>query len=98
MARCEIRVGNQRVYYQIVGEGEPVILVHGLSASSLWWIRNIPALADHYRVYLIELPGFGMMRRFGRRFALDTVVAEVVLWMEVVGIKQAHFVGHSMGG
>jgi pimeloyl-ACP methyl ester carboxylesterase len=98
MARCEIRVGNQRVYYQVVGEGEPVILVHGLSASSRWWVRNVAALAEHYRVYLVDLPGFGMMRGFFYRFVLDNVTTWLLAWMEVVGLKEAYFVGHSMGG
>ena len=86
------------VYYQVVGQGEPIILIHGLSGSSRWWVRNIPALAKHYRLYLIDLPGFGTMRRYRQRFFLDEIAAGIVSWMEAVGIKQAHLVGHSMGG
>jgi len=81
-----------------VGEGDPIILVHGLSASSRWWVRNVPALAEHYQVYLIDLPGFGAMRRFFYRFALDNVTSWLLAWMDAVGLKQAHFIGHSMGG
>jgi pimeloyl-ACP methyl ester carboxylesterase len=56
--RSEIQVGQQTVYYQIAGEGngEPIILIHGLSASSRGWVRNVPALAEHHRVYLLDLP------------------------------------------
>jgi pimeloyl-ACP methyl ester carboxylesterase len=93
-----VKVGGDTVYYQVAGEGEPIILVHGLSASSLWWIRNVPALAEHYRVYLLDLPGFGTMRRYASRFTLDRLSNDIIAWMEVVGIKQAHFIGHSMGG
>ena len=81
-----------------MGEGDPIILVHGLSASSRWWVRNVPALAEHYCVYLVDLPGFGMMRSFFYPFALDNVTPWLLAWMEAVGLKQAHFVGHSMGG
>jgi pimeloyl-ACP methyl ester carboxylesterase len=98
VTRHEIQVGHQTVYYQVVGQGEPIILIHGLSGSSRWWVRNIPALAEHYRLYLIDLPGFGTMRHYRQRFALDEVASGIVLWMEAVGIKQAHLVGHSMGG
>lgn len=93
-----MKVGRDTVYYQVAGEGEPVILVHGLSASSLWWKRNVPALAEHYKVYLLDLPGFGIMRRYASRFTLDRLSNDIIAWMEVVGIKQAHFIGHSMGG
>lgn len=84
--------------YQVVGAGEPVILVHGLSGSSRWWRRNVPALAEHYQVYLIDLPGFGTMRRFGGHFNLDQIASGMLLWMEALGIKKANLIGHSMGG
>lgn len=100
ITRHEISVGQQTVYYSVTGKdiGEPVVLVHGLSASSRWWVRNIPALAQHYRVYLLDLPGFGTMRRFRRRFVLDELSSGIVAWMDALGIKQAHLIGHSMGG
>jgi pimeloyl-ACP methyl ester carboxylesterase len=98
ITRREIQVGQQTVYYQVAGEGEPVVLIHGLSASSRWWVRNIPALAQHYRVYLLDLPGFGIMRRFRRRFVLDELASGIVALMDALGIQQAHLFGHSMGG
>lgn len=96
--RHEIQVGDQVVYYQVVGQGEPIILIHGLSGSTRWWVRNVPALSEHYQVYLLDLPGFGTMRRIRQRFILDEVAAGIVSWMQAIGIKQAHLVGHSMGG
>lgn len=93
-----VQVGNQAVHYQEVGQGQPVILVHGLSASSLWWRRNITALAQHYHVYLVDLPGFGSMRRYHRSFALDELATSLLAWMEAVNIHRAHLIGHSMGG
>jgi pimeloyl-ACP methyl ester carboxylesterase len=81
-----------------MGQGKPIILIHGLSGSSRWWGRNLCALGEHYRLYSIDLPGFGTMRRFRLCFALDEIASGIVLWMKAVGIKQAHLVGHSMGG
>jgi pimeloyl-ACP methyl ester carboxylesterase len=75
-----------------------MLLVHGLSGSTRWWIRNIPALADCYRVYLVDLPGFGMMSRYHRPFVLSEAITWLLRWMEVVELKQCHLVGHSMGG
>ena len=100
ITRHEIQAGQQTIYYQVAGkeDGEPVILVHGLSASSRWWVRNIPALAEHYHVYLLDLPGFGLMRRFRRHFILDELSATITAWMDALDINQAHLIGHSMGG
>jgi pimeloyl-ACP methyl ester carboxylesterase len=93
-----VQVEGRRVRYLVVGEGEPVILVHGLSASTHWWIRNVAELARHYRVYLIDLPGFGAMRFPRSRFVLTNAASWLLSWMEAVGLKRAHFIGHSMGG
>ncbi len=96
--RREVQVGQYTMYYQVTGEGEPLVLVHGLSGSLRWWRRNVPALAEHYRVYLIDLPGFGMMRHFPRRLALDEVADGLVTWIKAVGLQKVSLVAHSMGG
>jgi pimeloyl-ACP methyl ester carboxylesterase len=98
--RRTVQVKGYPVYYSIVGEGErePVILVHGLSASSRWWVRNVHSLAERYTVYLIELPGFGTMWRSRSRLVLQESGDWLAQWMEAVGIRQAHLIGHSMGG
>lgn len=93
-----MQVGDLRVSYQMLGEGDPVILVHGLSGSMRWWNRNVQAIAQNHTVYLIDLPGFGSMHRVRTRFALVNVAQWLLAWMKVVEIHQATFVGHSMGG
>ena len=93
-----VRVANHDVRYQVLGEGDPVILVHGLSGSTRWWRYNVQTLAQNYRVYLVDLPGFGTMSRVRTRFALVNVARWLLAWMKAVDIQQAHFVGHSMGG
>lgn len=94
----EVLVSGHPVHYRVAGTGYPVILVHGLSGSTRWWRRNIPALAQRYRVHLVDLPGFGTMRRHRRRFVLAEADSWLLAWMEAVGLGQAHLVGHSMGG
>ncbi len=94
----EALVSGHPVRYEVAGEGEPVVLVHGLSGSTRWWARNVPDLAEHYRVYLVNLPGFGAFRRPARRFVLSEATSWLLAWMEAVGLEGAHLVGHSMGG
>jgi pimeloyl-ACP methyl ester carboxylesterase len=94
----EVTVSGHPVRYEIAGKGDPVVLVHGLSGSTRWWNRNVPDLAEHYRVYLVNLPGFGALRRSGPRFVLAEATSWLLAWMEAVGLESAHLVGHSMGG
>src|ERR671921_2412444 len=97
-SRYEVRVGGCPVRYEAAGEGEPVVLVHGLSGSTRWWSRNVSDLAERHRVYLVDLPGFGTMRRLRRRFVLAESADWLSEWMDAAGLERAHLVGHSMGG
>lgn len=97
-SRYEARVGGWPVRYEAAGEGEPVVLVHGLSGSTRWWSRNVSEIAERYRTYLVDLPGFGTMRSLRRRFVLAEAASWLLEWMEAVGLERAHLVGHSMGG
>ena len=47
------------IAYSVTGAGENLLLVHGGTGSRKHWIRNTAALAEHYRVWAIDLPGFG---------------------------------------
>lgn len=95
---CEVSVLGLPVRYEVAGSGDPVVLVHGLSGSTRWWARNVPDLARRYRVYLVNLPGFGAPHRPGPRFVLSEATSWLLAWMEAVGLEGAHLVGHSMGG
>jgi pimeloyl-ACP methyl ester carboxylesterase len=95
-------IHGKQVQYLVAGKGEPVVLVHGLAGSTHWWLRNLRVLARRYRVYALDLPGFGAMgwqAPDGRsRFVLAEAASWVRAWMRAVGLRQAHLVGHSMGG
>ncbi len=94
-----VKVGNYLIHYQTIGEeGEPVVLVHGLSGSTLWWRRNVQSLAQHHKLYLVDLPGFGARKRQRGRFVLKQASEWLFAWLTAVGITRAHFIGHSMGG
>ncbi|MFA9401395.1 MAG: alpha/beta fold hydrolase, partial [Acidobacteriota bacterium] len=53
------RLGSTRVDYVELGEGSPVLIVHGLGGSWRNWLENLPSLARNHRVIALDLPGFG---------------------------------------
>lgn len=95
--RRHIQVGSSWIHYKTAGSGPPLVLVHGLASSTRWWNRNIPTLAEHFRVYALDLSEFGD-RRLRPRFVLKQAATYLARWMDAVQIKGAHLVGHSMGG
>lgn len=97
LRRRHVRDGTSDIYYQASGSGDAVVLVHGLSGSSRWWRRNVEALGERFRVYVIDLMRFGRSRSKSR-FVLTEAAASLVGWMDRIGLERASFVGHSMGG
>jgi pimeloyl-ACP methyl ester carboxylesterase len=91
-----LQVRSGTIHYQATGAGEPVVLLHGLSGSGRWWRRNVEFLAQRFRVYMVDLIGFGHSR--GQRFALGEASQVVLEWMDRLGIARANVIGHSMGG
>lgn len=88
-----------RVHYQSLGVGKPLILLHGLGASSFTWRIVIPLLAQRFRVIAIDLPGFGRSSKDPNRdYGLDNQAQTLIQFLEEIGIKKAVLVGSSMGG
>ena len=78
-------------------ERHALVLLHGMSGSSRWWSRNVPALAEHFRTCAVDLPGFGASRG-ARWLGLDAGADWLVRWMDGEGLGRAHVAGHSLGG
>jgi pimeloyl-ACP methyl ester carboxylesterase len=94
--RRRTAVGPVTVHYEVAGQGPAVVLIHGLSGSSRWWAYNVPALSQRYRVYNVDVVGFGRSR--GQRLVLEEAGGWLLAWLRTAGIERAHLVGHSMGG
>jgi pimeloyl-ACP methyl ester carboxylesterase len=91
-----LQIDTATIYYEVGGAGKPLILIHGLSGSTRWWLQNAAFFARHFQVYMVDLLGFGQGR--GQRFALQDSAALLVNWMDKLAIEKASLIGHSMGG
>jgi pimeloyl-ACP methyl ester carboxylesterase len=80
------------------GEGQPVVLVHGLGASHTSWMAVGPALAQRRRVLAIDLLGFGRTPPAGRGATMDAQAALLARFLEKEIGEPAVLVGNSMGG
>jgi 4,5:9,10-diseco-3-hydroxy-5,9,17-trioxoandrosta-1(10),2-diene-4-oate hydrolase len=79
-------------------EGTVVILIHGLGGSVENWMYNINTLAQHHRVYAIDLAGFGRSDKTSVLSSFSKGAQFVNNFMEIQHINRASLVGHSMGG
>lgn len=92
------KVGDLTIHYRMAGGGPPVVLIHGLGASTGWWRENISSLASFYRLFLVDLPGHGLSDKRRIRYSLDWGSQFLCAFMAAVGLDKATLVGHSMGG
>jgi len=97
MEERRVQIDEMQITYRVSGQGAPLVMIHGLGASARWWDRNVRALARHFRVYVIDLVGFGDSR-CGQPFVLGEAATCLAKWMDAVGIHQATLIAHSMGG
>jgi pimeloyl-ACP methyl ester carboxylesterase len=88
-------IGSARIYSEVIGDGPPVVLIHGLAGSTRWWVRNIGALARGHEVHIIDLVGSG---KSAGSFVLRDAATILAEWMERCGLRDAAVIGHSMGG
>lgn len=88
---------GQKVAYMDKGEGEPIILIHGLGSYIPAWKQTIPALMENYRVIALDLPGFGKSSKEGNRYSIPFFAKIVAELQDSLGVEKATWAGHSMG-
>ena len=94
-----VQAGRFKVRYLTAGAVEsPVILLHGLGASSEIWMHNIESLALQYRVYVPDLIGFGKSERPETPLTPYAYTQFIHDFMSALGIGKASLVGSSFGG
>ncbi|TJZ79528.1 alpha/beta fold hydrolase [Rhodococcus oryzae] len=89
---------NDVLKYVDVGDGPPIVLVHGLLGSHESWGPQIDKLAKNYRVIAPDLFGHGQSDKPSGDYSLSAHAATVRDLMEHLDISAATFVGHSLGG
>ena len=87
-----------KMYYESHGEGEPLFLVSGFSADHTTWSLVVDALAKKFRVILLDNCGVGQSSCRENVFTIDEMAQDIQALCGFLEIKNAHFVGSSMGG
>src|SRR5579872_3453286 len=92
-------VNGIKVYYEVYGEGRPVILLHGAFYTiGMNWGQLIPELAKTRKVIAIELQGHGHTPFSDRKLSFPTLASDVEGVLDYLKIDSADVVGYSMGG
>jgi pimeloyl-ACP methyl ester carboxylesterase len=87
-----------RIRFRETGQGSSIILIHGLGRSLTDWAGVGDSLARDHRVVALDVRGFGNSSRVTAREQLGREMAnDVIKLLDLLEIRRAHLVGHSMG-
>ncbi len=94
----EVTVNGINLYYEIYGEGEPLIFIHGFAVDH----SVFATLPEHYQnthqVILFDNRGSGQSDCPDEPYSIETMADDVIELCRVLNLGPGHFVGHSMGG
>jgi pimeloyl-ACP methyl ester carboxylesterase len=93
-----VTVNGMRMYYEVSGQGDPVVVLHGAYMNIPSMGAIIPELAKTRRVYAIEFQGHGRTTDIDRRITYQNLADDVATFMDSVGLANADIFGYSMGG
>ena len=96
-------VGEDKIYYEIHGQGEPLILIAGLGGDHTQWHWQLPDYSKEFQCIVFDNRGIGksspvQYHLHEEKYTLELLAADVVRLMDYLEIEKAHISGASMGG
>ena len=80
-----------------VGDGDPVVLLHGIPESWKCWKHQMPTLATQFKVIAIDLKGYGQSDKSEGDYSMTKVASEIIELLDSIGVDQFRLAGHDWG-
>ena len=93
-----VAVNGINLAYTRLGNGTPLMLVHGFPLDSSSWNELIPYLKDHFDLILPDLRGFGKSTTVESPYTLSDMADDLAGLLDHLGVEKTALAGHSMGG
>jgi len=93
-----IQIKGHTIFYVVKGEGEPLLLMHGYGAGFWVWEKQMDILSKNYKVYALDLIGYGYSDRPRIEYTPETYIYFVKDFMDSLEMEKATLIGNSMGG
>jgi pimeloyl-ACP methyl ester carboxylesterase len=92
-----VTINEMQLYYEVSGQGDPLIVLHGAYMNIPSMGAIIPKLARTHKVYALELQGHGRTTDIDRPLTYPNMADDVAAFMAAVGLPKADVFGYSMG-
>jgi pimeloyl-ACP methyl ester carboxylesterase len=93
-----IEANGLRIYYEVHGEGQPLVLVHGGTASSQAWASHLPAFTEHFLVFAPDSRGHGRTDNPTGQLGYRVMADDVAALVGALGLQRPLVLGYSDGG
>ena len=86
-----------QLYFKELGQGPPLVMLHGLFGSSDNWLGVAPKFAQHFRVFLVDLRNHGLSPH-SDDMSFELMAGDLTEFLDARHADRAHILGHSLGG
>lgn len=93
-----VKANGIKIYYEIHGEGEPVVLIGGLGSQLQSWSTQIPIYSEKFKVIVFDNRGAGKSDKPDPGYTIEDMADDTVGLLDHIQIEKASFIGKSMGG
>jgi pimeloyl-ACP methyl ester carboxylesterase len=93
-----LSLGTVDLYYEITGQGQPLVFIHGLGSSTRDWDDQVAEVSRTYQVITFDLRGHGKSGKPAGPYTLPLLVADTARLLTALGLHSAHLIGISLGG
>lgn len=95
---ARLRREGTAIHYETHGSGAPVLLTHGVGATSRMWDEQVEELTNRYRLILWDLPGHGQSEPPGSPITTDSLTQDMLAILDAVDASRAALIGLGPGG
>ena len=92
------KIESHSLYYEIIGQGYPLVMIRGVGSNVDHWYDQVPALSQKFQLLVFDNRGIARSSDPGGPFSIRDMAADTIALMNAVGIEKAHVLGYSMGG
>jgi len=93
-----VDVNGARIFYQVAGQGTPLLLIHGFPLSGQLYQSQLAGLSNRFQVITPDLRGFGKSQAPDANASIEIYAKDMLALLDRLGIQTAIIGGHSMGG
>lgn len=94
----KLKSNDIELYYEIHGNGKPLVLISGLGYPMRQWQKMVPYLTEYFQVITFDNRGVGQSDKPAGPYTAQMLAADTIGLMDMLGIEKAVIAGHSMGG